>query len=80
MFVFWVAQQHTSYYVMLFHNSPYKVEEWSSAINRNRSPADKLLSELACQGITVKELAEFLDQLSIETFQLGLREYGKFTA
>lgn len=60
-----------------FSNRTSRVESWSSAINYSESPTDKLLTELAGQGITVRELADYLDQLMIETYPLGLRGFGK---
>ena len=59
------------------YDSSYTVESWSGAINQRSSPADKLLSLLASRGMTVKELAKFLDQISIETYHLGLRAFGE---
>lgn len=52
---------------------PTTVELW--AVNHSESPADKLLIELSGQGIIVTELADYLDQLKIETYHLGLRKF-----
>ena len=54
------------------------MESWSTAINHSESPAGKLLIELSRQGITVRELADYLDSLLIDTYCFGLREFGKF--
>ena len=58
-----------------FFCRPTTVELW--AVNHSESPADKLLIELSGQGIIVTELADYLDQLKIETYHLGLRKFGK---
>lgn len=53
---------------------PVKVERWSPAFGI-RSAADKLLTDLSSQGMTVRELRVYLDQIQVDTYTLGLSEY-----
>jgi len=55
---------------------PAEVELWAPAISRE-SAAGKLLTRLSTQGMLVRELIDKLDELGIDTFKLGLSQYGR---
>lgn len=58
-----------------YHIEPYKIERWSPALT-GTSAAAKLLTELSSQGMIVKELVHYLNEIHIDTFPLGLSPYA----
>lgn len=52
------------------------IERWSPAISEH-SPAARLLTELSSQGMTVRDLVQYLNQIQVDTYPLGLSPFGK---
>ena len=60
----------------IYFTRPIYIEQWS--VNTNGQAAGNLLTELSAQGMNIRELASYLKQINVDTYNLGLAPYGKY--